>query len=347
MIIKEEQLRREIRRKLLKRELESSQLNEFRMGKISGGSTTEFCDLSGIPAAFWNFSEAIRENSKEKLKKAIAKEKDAAKSGNSFFSFFKSPEEKLKDLEERSLSNRIFKDLAAHPALELLGMGAGFLASSALGLTKNDCDAIKTFVIDFLAAIAAFFGAKFDVEAARKGIDKNDNNNNIDNNKEDEDNSISVPENSFAKLFSDNLVSNDIVDSSTRRSLQDNDDVKEMNLDSFELDMFEIFANREYVKFANDVDADISTAKDKLSSLKAGIKENSDSFSSIMNIMRRNVSIKPEEDPRRATKLDQVLEALTPHLKNSFGSPSSAKDFLDDTIDDLMSKTGITNRFGF
>ena len=64
MILKEEKLRRLIRKQLIQ---DKQLIQEFEMGGISGGVGFEMCDLSGIPDMFWNFFSALKEGNKKKF----------------------------------------------------------------------------------------------------------------------------------------------------------------------------------------------------------------------------------------------------------------------------------------
>jgi len=328
---------------------DQSVIEEFKLRSFGGGSVTEMCDLSAVPEIFWRYFKAINEGSKESLVREI--DADIIELENSSPAIFVGRKERklsaLRKKREKLLNDdNFFEDtfgkFSKSTTWKMLSGGIDFAATAFFGMTKTDCDRIIAFINIFLEFLAPFLGV--DVKTlgvATAGV--------IAGTAIANSTAPAAQNNEmlFANDFGKNLSENNIIGNSRRRELTERDDVSKKiekeKLINFDLHLFELYANEEYVLFSDDEGADISPAKERLTNLISQIESNVASFNRLKSTLARFVTI---PQGRNHAKCVEFIKNIFP-WEDYFETSNDAGKFIIKRIKILKKELIDSGIFGF
>jgi hypothetical protein len=329
--------RRELHKIIIENLKEEDTLNEFRLGRITGGSKTEMCDLSDIPDVFWRYFKALRTGRKEDLIEATREDIADLEAGRGFVIGSRSAkiEKKkkvLEDLEndESGFFENVALSVKENGTFKLLTLGMSFGATAVFGLTKTDCDAIKERIRIFMHEILApFFGV--DVENPQKNNTKGSLSNDVTT-----DGGLGIEK--FMEDLLDNSVRLSLIDITARKAIIQRESFKKSKLESFDLWIFEMFAEEEYLEYAKDEDADVKSAKPKIKAMLKRLKEETVTYDRFSGTFSRFVTA---SDPRLEVRRRTFIKDKFP-WENYFSSPQEAFLLIKERCKVLMSETDMT-----
>jgi hypothetical protein len=350
MKLSDSELRQIIRHTLLEDALEnSSVVKEFKLRSFGGGSNTEMCDLSSVPEIFWRYFNAINTGRKADLLKEI--DADIVKLESSNPIIFTGRKERkiqalLKKREKIQNDDNFFEDtfgkFSKSTTWQMLSGGLDFAATAFFGMTKTDCDRIIAFINLFLEFLAPFLG----VDVKTLGVATVGLGAAAVLSKSGSSSQKNAPD-LFGLEFSRNLADNGIVGVSRRHDLLERDDIRKKiekeELIHLDLSLFELYANKEYVLFADDKEADISDAAEKLENLIRHISSNTPSFSRLTSTLARFIDIPPG---RNHSKCVEFIESKFP-WQDYFESAETAGNYLIKRIKVLKKELIGGGIFGF